>query len=117
MCLQEEGITELLQAPGKLADKIAGISGTRNLGDNLSDLRAQVRPSSHCCIVVFPFVVIKWNPLVRICLCTLCARICPTLGPRCAPGPHSDTTGSAYSCEILWRGCTSIACSGDLQPM
>ena len=28
-------------APGKLADKFAGISGTRNLADNLSDLKAQ----------------------------------------------------------------------------
>ena len=35
---QEEGITEILQAPGK----IEGNSGTRNLRDNLSDLRAQV---------------------------------------------------------------------------
>ncbi|GAX27622.1 5-oxoprolinase [Fistulifera solaris] len=35
---QEEGITEILQAPGKLP----GNSGTRNLRDNLSDLRAQV---------------------------------------------------------------------------
>lgn len=35
---QEEGITEILQAPGK----IPGNSGTRNLHDNLSDLRAQV---------------------------------------------------------------------------
>ncbi|GIL76007.1 hypothetical protein Vretifemale_5749 [Volvox reticuliferus] len=40
---QEEGITELLLAPGKLADRIPGISGTRNLSDNLSDLKAQVR--------------------------------------------------------------------------
>lgn len=39
---QEKGITELLQAPGKLKDEIDGMSGTRNLGDNLSDLRAQV---------------------------------------------------------------------------
>ena len=44
--VQEEGITELLQAPGKLADEIAGMSGTRNLGDNLSDLRAQVQHTS-----------------------------------------------------------------------
>lgn len=36
---QEAGITELLTAPGKLP----GCSGTRNLSDNLSDLRAQVR--------------------------------------------------------------------------
>jgi len=43
-CLQTEGITELLQAPGKLGDQIAGISGTRNLSDNLSDLKAQVPP-------------------------------------------------------------------------
>ena len=35
---QEQGITEILMAPGKLP----GNSGTRNLRDNLSDLRAQV---------------------------------------------------------------------------
>jgi 5-oxoprolinase (ATP-hydrolysing) len=35
---QEAGITEILQSPGK----IPGNSGTRNLRDNLSDLRAQV---------------------------------------------------------------------------
>ena len=39
--LQTDGITEILQAPGKLADKIKGMSGTRNLSDNLSDLKAQ----------------------------------------------------------------------------
>ena len=32
------GVTELLMAPGKFP----GSSGTRNLHDNLSDLRAQV---------------------------------------------------------------------------
>lgn len=35
---QQEGITEILRSPGKLP----GNSGTRNLRDNLSDLRAQV---------------------------------------------------------------------------
>lgn len=35
---QEEGVTEILNAPGK----IPGNSGTRNLRDNLSDLRAQI---------------------------------------------------------------------------
>ncbi|KAL3922607.1 MAG: hypothetical protein SGILL_002117 [Bacillariaceae sp.] len=35
---QEDGITEILKSPGK----IPGNSGTRNLRDNLSDLRAQV---------------------------------------------------------------------------
>ncbi|KAI9183555.1 hypothetical protein H9P43_004473 [Blastocladiella emersonii ATCC 22665] len=35
---QEKGITELLMAPGKYP----GCSGSRNLADNLSDLRAQV---------------------------------------------------------------------------
>ncbi|XP_064124272.1 5-oxoprolinase isoform X5 [Loxodonta africana] len=35
---QEEAVTEALRAPGK----IPGCSGTRNLHDNLSDLRAQV---------------------------------------------------------------------------
>ena len=42
LLVQTGGITEILQAPGKLADTIQGISGTRNLGDNLSDLKAQV---------------------------------------------------------------------------
>jgi hypothetical protein len=42
MLLQEAGISELLMAPGKLADTVPGISGTRCLADNLSDLRAQV---------------------------------------------------------------------------
>ena len=36
---QEQGIRELLEAPGL----IPGNSGTRNMRDNLSDLRAQVR--------------------------------------------------------------------------
>lgn len=36
----EAGITELLLAPGALG--VRGISGTRNLQDNLSDLKAQV---------------------------------------------------------------------------
>jgi Hydantoinase B/oxoprolinase len=39
---QEEGITELLMAPAALRDSVAGVSGTRNLSDNLSDLKAQV---------------------------------------------------------------------------
>lgn len=40
--MQGEGITDILMAPGKLSDSIPGISGTRNLSDNLSDLKAQV---------------------------------------------------------------------------
>ncbi|GAB4819425.1 hypothetical protein N2152v2_006471 [Parachlorella kessleri] len=36
----EQGMTELLLAPGKLG--VPGISGTRNLRDNISDLKAQV---------------------------------------------------------------------------
>jgi 5-oxoprolinase (ATP-hydrolysing) len=40
---QGEGITDILMGPAKLRDTIPGISGTRNLSDNLSDLRAQVR--------------------------------------------------------------------------
>ncbi len=39
---QTEGITDILMAPGRLGDSIPGISGTRNLSDNLSDLKAQV---------------------------------------------------------------------------
>lgn len=36
----EEGVSELLLAPGKMGNNSA-CSGTRNLQDNLSDLRAQ----------------------------------------------------------------------------
>ena len=39
---QTEGITDILMGPGDLSDTIPGISGTRNLSDNLSDLKAQV---------------------------------------------------------------------------
>ena len=38
----EAGITAALMAPGELAQLYPGCSGTRNLEDNLSDLRAQV---------------------------------------------------------------------------
>lgn len=38
----EAGITAALRAPGQLAHLYPGCSGTRNLADNLSDLRAQV---------------------------------------------------------------------------
>lgn len=42
LVLQESGITALLLAPGELCDRLPGCSGTRNLSDNLSDLKAQV---------------------------------------------------------------------------
>lgn len=35
-------MTDLLMAPAKLRDSIPNMSGTRNLGDNISDLKAQV---------------------------------------------------------------------------
>lgn len=37
----EKGVSDLLHAPGKHGDPAC--SGTRNLQDNLSDLRAQAR--------------------------------------------------------------------------
>lgn len=37
----EEGMTALLLAPGALG--VPGVSGTRNLRDNISDLKAQAR--------------------------------------------------------------------------
>lgn len=40
--MQAEGITDLLMEPAKLKDRIPDISGTRNLSDNISDLKAQV---------------------------------------------------------------------------
>jgi hypothetical protein len=50
---QEKGVVQLLMAPADLASRIPGISGTRNLADNISDLKAQVRegrtPPFACC--------------------------------------------------------------------
>jgi 5-oxoprolinase (ATP-hydrolysing) len=45
----EAGITDLLLAPGR-GDNPA-VSGTRNLQDNLSDLKAQVGLAGLCCAV------------------------------------------------------------------
>jgi hypothetical protein len=44
--MQTEGITDRLMAPAKLKDRIPGISGTRNLTDNISDLKAQVQDTT-----------------------------------------------------------------------
>lgn len=46
----EAGITELLLAPGALG--VPGISGTRNLQDNLSDLKAQVAANTKGIVLV-----------------------------------------------------------------
>ena len=59
---QEEGITEILKSPGK----IPGNSGTRNLRDNLSDLRAQVAANnSGICssIMILRFPRLKWTAI------------------------------------------------------
>lgn len=40
---QEEGIRQLLMAPGKLADEMPGMAGCRTLEDSVSDLKAQAR--------------------------------------------------------------------------
>ncbi len=49
VAMQTKGVTDLLMAPAKLKDSIPNISGTRNLSDNISDLKAQVR-----CIISLP---------------------------------------------------------------
>ena len=48
----EEGISKILLAPGNLSGTIPNISGTRNLADNLSDLRAQVAANKTGIILV-----------------------------------------------------------------
>jgi 5-oxoprolinase (ATP-hydrolysing) len=42
--MQEEGVTQLLMAPSESG--VPGVVGTRCLGDNLSDLKAQVAANS-----------------------------------------------------------------------
>jgi 5-oxoprolinase (ATP-hydrolysing) len=49
---QEEGIVELLRAPGYLPNN----SGARKIGDNLSDLRAQVAANQRGAILVHQLV-------------------------------------------------------------
>jgi 5-oxoprolinase (ATP-hydrolysing) len=50
--LDEAGITQLLLAPGQSG--MAGVSGTRNLQDNLSDLKAQVRRYRYPGVLILP---------------------------------------------------------------
>lgn len=59
-------MADILMSPGRLADQIPGISGSRCLADNLSDLRAQVplasvlhRHSSHACCCPRPHGVME----------------------------------------------------------
>lgn len=51
---QEEGITEILQAPGKMKRDLHDppIKGTRNLKDNISDLKAQVAANQKGIVLV-----------------------------------------------------------------
>ena len=53
---QEDGISALLMAPAQLADRIPGISGTRALGDNLSDLKAQVAANNRGIALVIDLI-------------------------------------------------------------
>ena len=58
---QEEGISELLHAPGKLQ----GNFGTRNLSDNLSDLRAQVAANTRGALLMAELVQEYTLPVVQ----------------------------------------------------
>lgn len=63
---QEAGVTELLQAPGKLE----GNFGTRNLQDNISDLKAQVAANTKGANLMHELV---WFYLLRcVCFFSLC---------------------------------------------
>lgn len=59
---QEEGVTQLLKSPGKYP----GSSGTRNLHDNLSDLRAQVAANQKVSVVRVCKVWLAWLLLARV---------------------------------------------------
>lgn len=75
-------------SPGKLADQLPGCTGTRNLSDNLSDLKAQV------CGVVHAFfrhtLSLGFN-LVHIARAAVCAgqlaRHVQCVSMQCAPRP------------------------------
>lgn len=59
----QEGITELLTAPGRLG--IPGIAGTRNLAENLSDLRAQVAANTRGIALVHDLIHEYTLPVVQ----------------------------------------------------
>lgn len=89
--LQTDGITEILQAPGKLAEKIKGMSGTRNLSDNLSDLKAQVWISH-------PFVDLPcWMPQRISLLAVVSARKLYA----CVDNTSQQLTDSSLRCRWL----------------
>jgi len=58
---QEQGISDLLHAPGKLP----GNYGTRNLSDNLSDLRAQVAANTRGALLMAELVAEYTLPVVQ----------------------------------------------------
>ena len=75
---QEKGMTDLLRAPGKLKAQIPGITGTRNLEDNISDCKAQVGSTAPNCkalrIATCP-AVCRWQPTTRaFALCKASSR-------------------------------------------
>jgi 5-oxoprolinase (ATP-hydrolysing) len=61
--VQEEGVTELLQAPAKSG--VPGVVGTRCLSDNLSDLRAQVAANSKGIALVGSLIAEYTLPVVQ----------------------------------------------------
>ena len=83
--MQGQGITDILMAPGKLADKIPGISGTRNLSDNLSDLKAQVAANNKGIGLVSDLIAEYSLPVVQAYMNFIQARIHPVL----LGSPHS----------------------------
>lgn len=67
----EDGVTQLLKAPGQRGDPAC--SGTRNLGDNLSDLRAQVRAFTEDQLI-FGFEHLNSPPQVRQWFFVFCGQ-------------------------------------------
>ena len=61
--MQEEGLTELLMAPGESGVK--GVVGTRCLGDNLSDLKAQVAANAKGIALVKALIAQYSLPVVQ----------------------------------------------------
>lgn len=59
----QQGITELLTAPGRAG--IPGVAGTRNLTENLSDLRAQVAANTRGIALVHALIEEYSLPVVQ----------------------------------------------------
>lgn len=91
--MQTQGITDLLMAPAKLKDKIPNISGTRNLSDNISDLKAQVAANNRGIALVKELIKEYSLEIVQAYMTFI--QVCPDIQEAAVCYSHQDIAQNA----------------------